>query len=234
MPVEYRRPDLSIDQQLALRTAASNLVREFDGTFGTETIDRFLHSSYDEFAGRAVVVNYLPLLAERFARQRLRALARVEGKALTGSPTVLFLCTHNAGRSQMALGFFQHLAGDRAIAWSGGSDPATSINPSAITAMRERGVDISGEYPKPWTDEVVRAADVVVTMGCGDACPVFPGRRYEDWVLDDPAGLDVDDIRPIRDEIERRVRRLVAEIEVPPVPESSTVRTHQAAGGSTR
>ena len=215
MQVDYRRPDLSIDQQLALKTAATNLAREFDGTFGTETIERFLHSSYDEFAGRAVVLNYLPLLAERFARQRLRALAKVEGKHASGVPVVLFLCTHNAGRSQMALGFFTHLAGDRAIAWSGGSEPAATINPSAIAAMRERGIDISGEYPKPWTDEVVRAADVVVTMGCGDACPVFPGRRYEDWVLDDPAGLDVDDVRPIRDEIERRVRRLLAELEVP-------------------
>ena len=215
MQVDYRRPDLSIDQQLALRTAATNLARAFDGTFGAETIDRFLHSSYDEFAGRAAVLNYLPLLAERFARQRLRALAKVEGKHASGLPVVLFLCTHNAGRSQMALGFFQHLAGNRAIAWSGGSEPATTINPSAIAAMRERGIDISGEYPKPWTDEVVRAADVVVTMGCGDACPVFPGRRYEDWVLDDPAGLDTDDVRPIRDEIERRVRRLLAEIEVP-------------------
>jgi arsenate reductase (thioredoxin) len=215
MQVDYRRPDLSIDQQLALRTAAANLAREFDGTFGTETIDRFLHSSYDEFAGRAVVLNYLPLLAERFARQRLRALAKVEGMHISGVPVVLFLCTHNAGRSQMALGFFQHLAGDCAIAWSGGSEPATTINPSAIAAMRERGIDISGEYPKPWTDEVVRAADVVVTMGCGDACPVFPGRRYEDWVLDDPAGLDVEDVRPICDEIERRVRLLLAELDVP-------------------
>jgi protein-tyrosine-phosphatase len=215
MQVDYRRPDLSIDQQLALRTAATNLSREFDGTFGAETIDRFLHSSYDEFAGRAVVLNYLPLLAERFARQRLRALAKVEGKHISGVPVVLFLCTHNAGRSQMALGFFQHLAGGHAIAWSGGSEPATTINPSAIAAMRERGIDIAGEYPKPWTDEVVRAADVVITMGCGDACPVFPGRRYEDWVLDDPAGLDLDDVRPIRDEVERRVRRLLADLEVP-------------------
>jgi arsenate reductase len=115
----------------------------------------------------------------------------------------------------MALGFFTHLAGERAVAWSGGSEPATRINPAAIEAMGERGIDISGEYPKPWTDEVVRAADVVVTMGCGDACPVFPGRRYEDWVLDDPDGLALSDVRPIRDEIERRVRRLLDQIEVP-------------------
>jgi protein-tyrosine-phosphatase len=209
------RPDLSIDQQLALRTAASNLGREFDGTFGVETIERFLHGSYDEFAQRAAVPNYLPLLAERFARQRLRALAKVEGKHASGVPVVLFLCTHNAGRSQMALGFFTQLAGDRAVAWSGGSDPAGRINPSAVAAMAERGIDISGEYPKPWTDEILRAADVVVTMGCGDACPVFPGRRYEDWVLPDPAGKDVEDVRPIRDDIERRVRGLLTSLGVP-------------------
>ena len=187
MQDDHRRSDLSVDQQLALRTAASTLAREFDGVFGSETIERFLHSSYDEFASRAAVTNYLPLLAERFARQRLRALAKVGGKHASGVPVVLFLCTHNAGRSQMALGFFTHLAEDRAAAWSGGSDPASTINPSAVVAMQERGIDISGEYPKPWTDEIVRAADVVVTMGCGDACPVFPGRRYEHWGLRIPA-----------------------------------------------
>jgi arsenate reductase len=206
---------LSIDQQLAMRTASSNLGREFSGIFGTETIERFLHTSYDEFADRAVVLNYLPLLAERFARQRLRALAKVEGKAGTGTPVVLFLCTHNAGRSQMAMGLFTHLAGDAAIAWSGGSEPETRINPAAVEAMAERGIDISGEYPKPWTDEVVRAADVVVTMGCGDACPVFPGRRYLDWPVEDPARLDVAAVRLIRDDIERRVRVLLGELSVP-------------------
>ncbi|MBN9111573.1 MAG: arsenate reductase ArsC [Pseudonocardia sp.] len=214
----YSHPDLSVDQQIALKTAASNLQRAFDGVFGTETIERFLHSSYDEFAGRAVVLNYLPLLAERFARQRLRALAKVEGKRDEGVPVVLFLCTHNAGRSQMALGFFEHLAGDRAIAWSGGSDPAERINPAAVVAMAERGINIADEYPKPWTDEVVRAADVVVTMGCGDACPVFPGRRYIDWPVNDPDGLDVEDVRSIRDDVERRVRNLLDEMNVPAAP----------------
>jgi protein-tyrosine-phosphatase len=214
----WHRATLPIDQRLALKTAAANLAREFDGTFGAETIERFLHTSYDEFAGRAAVLNFLPLLAERFARQRLHALAKVEGKATTGTPVVLFLCTHNAGRSQMALGFFNHIAAERAIAWSGGSEPGTSVNPSAVAAMAERGIDISREYPKPWTDEVVRAADVVITMGCGDACPVFPGRRYEEWVLDDPNGLDVASVRPIRDEIERRVRALVDELVPAPTP----------------
>ena len=207
--------DLSVDQQLALNTAAGRLAREFAGVFGVETIERFLHSSYDQFAARSTVPRFLPLMAERFARQRLSALARVEGRSHDGRPTVLFLCVHNAGRSQMALGFFQHLAGDRGVAWSGGSEPGVEVNPAAVEAMRERGVDISGEYPKPWTDEVVRAADVVISMGCGDACPVFPGKRYEEWELADPAGLGVDGVRPVRDEIERRVRHLLDELGIP-------------------
>ena len=215
MTETHHRGDLSIDRQLTLKSAAARLRGEFDGTFGAETVERFLHSSYDQFASRSTVSNFLPLLAERFARQRLYALARVEGNAHDGKPTVLFMCVHNAGRSQMALGFFQHLAGDRAVAWSGGSAPGHEINPSAIAAMAERGIDISGEFPKPWTDEIVRAADVVITMGCGDACPVFPGKRYLDWTLDDPAGKGVDDVRPVRDEIERRVRGLLDELGVP-------------------
>ena len=128
------------------------------------------------------------------------------------TPTVLFLCTHNAGRSQMALGFFNRYAAGRAIAYSGGSEPADQINPAAVEAMAEVGIDITTERPKRWTDDMVRAADVVVTMGCGDACPVAPGRRYEEWVLPDPAGKPVEDVRPIRDEIERRVRHLVDEL----------------------
>jgi arsenate reductase (thioredoxin) len=209
------RENLSIDQNLALQTAAARLGKEFAGIYGPETIERFLHSSYDQFATDSTVPNFLPLLAERFARQRLTALARVEGHHDDGRPVVLFLCVHNAGRSQMALGFFQHLAGEAAVAWSGGSEPGHQVNAAAIAAMAERGIDISGEYPKPWTDEVVRAADVVVTMGCGDACPIFPGTRYENWDLDDPAGRDLADVRPIRDEIERRVRRLLADLAVP-------------------
>jgi arsenate reductase (thioredoxin) len=212
--VGYQHNDLSIDQQLALRTAAARLGREFDGTYGAETIERFLHTSYDQFASRSTVPNFLPLLAERFARLRLQALARIEGRQRDGKPVVLFLCTHNAGRSQMALGFFARLAGDRAVGWSGGSEPGTEINHSAVTAMAERGIDITGEYPKPWTDEIVRAADFVITMGCGDACPIFPGKRYEDWDLDDPAGLTVEAVRPIRDEIERRVRVLLDRLAV--------------------
>ena len=145
----HHRKDLSIDQRHALKTAATRLRREYADIFGTETIERFLHSSYDQFAGRATIPNFLPLLAERFARQRLHALARVKGKITDGKPTVLFLCAHNAGRSQMALGLFTHLAGDRAVAWSGGSEPGTEINPSAVEAMAEVGIDITGEFQSP-------------------------------------------------------------------------------------
>ncbi|HKY15647.1 MAG TPA: arsenate reductase ArsC [Microthrixaceae bacterium] len=130
--------------------------------------------------------------------------------------SVLFLCVHNAGRSQMALGWFEHLARGRATAWSGGSEPAAEINPTAVAAMAEIGIDITGEHPQRWTDEMVGAADVVVTMGCGDTCPFVPSTRYEDWELDDPAGQGIEAVRPIRDEIERRVRDLLRSIEVDP------------------
>ncbi len=129
-------------------------------------------------------------------------------------PGVLFLCTHNAGRSQMALGFFNHLAGDRAVAYSGGSEPAEHINPAAVAAMAEKGIDITGEHPKRWTDEMVQTAYVVVTMGCGDTCPLVPGHRYEEWELPDPAGRPVEAVRPIRDEIEKLVRQLLADLGV--------------------
>jgi protein-tyrosine-phosphatase len=206
--------DLSQAQQIALRSAAANLHREFSGAFGAATVERFLATSYEQLAANARIHTYLPLMAERFARQRLRALAKVEGRSHDGVPVVLFLCVHNAGRSQMALGWFNHLAAGRAIAWSGGSEPGSGINQSAVLAMAEVGIDITGEFPKPWTDEIVRAADVVVTMGCGDACPLFPGKRYEDWELDDPAGQDVEAVRPIRDDIEGRVRLLLASLGV--------------------
>jgi arsenate reductase (thioredoxin) len=129
-------------------------------------------------------------------------------------PTVLFLCVHNAGRSQMALGWFKHLAGDGAVGLSGGSEPGPAVNPVAVEAMAEVGIDIAREFPKPWTEEAVRAADVVVTMGCGDACPFYPGKRYEDWALDDPHGQPIEAVRPIRDAIEQRVRTLLAELGV--------------------
>lgn len=128
------------------------------------------------------------------------------------TPTVLFVCVHNAGRSQMAAGYLRHLAGDRVEVRSAGSQPADRINPVAVAAMAEEGIDIVGAQPRVLTDDAVRESDVVITMGCGDACPFFPGKRYEDWVLDDPAGQGIEAVRPIRDEIRRRVEALVAEL----------------------
>jgi arsenate reductase len=211
----HAQHDLSIDQKLALKAAADRLKSEFGDMFDSETIDGFLYAAHRQFAHHASVPNFLPLLAERYAQQQLRALARVEGKHHDGKPTVLFLCTHNAGRSQMAAALFTQLAGEDAVAWSGGSDPSIEVNPAVVQGMSERGIDISHEYPKPFTDEIVSAADVVITMGCRDACPVVPGRRYEEWTFDDPAGKELEAVRPIRDEIEERVRLLLAELDVP-------------------
>jgi arsenate reductase (thioredoxin) len=146
-------------------------------------------------------------------RQR-PALAHAESSPAGKVPSVLFLCVHNAGRSQMALGWFTHLAGDKAIAWSGGSEPVAQVNPGAVAAMAEVGIDISREFPKPWVDEFLVAADVVVTMGCGDACPLMPGKHYEDWELEDPAGKTVEEIRPIRDELRDRVSDLLRRLAV--------------------
>ena len=128
------------------------------------------------------------------------------------NPSVVFLCVHNAGRSQMAAGWMQQLAGPRVEVFSGGSDPASDVNPVAVEAMAEVGIDISRERPKPWTDETIRAADVIVTMGCGDSCPVFPGKRYIDWELSDPAGRPIEEVRAIRDEIRARVEQLVTNL----------------------
>jgi protein-tyrosine-phosphatase len=131
-------------------------------------------------------------------------------------PAVLFLCTHNAGRSQMALGFFTAFARGRAVGYSGGSEPADEVNPAAVAAMAEKGIDITAQQPKRWTDAMLHEADVVVTMGCGDTCPYVPGRRYVDWPLADPAGQPLEAVRPVRDDIERRVRQLLGELGVPP------------------
>ena len=131
---------------------------------------------------------------------------------MAARPTVLFVCVHNAGRSQMAAGFLKHLAGDRIEVLSAGSEPGDAVNPAAVQAMAELGIDVSNEKPKLLQDAAVRQADVVITMGCGDACPIYPGKRYEDWELDDPAGKSIEDVRPIRDEIRERVERLVADL----------------------
>jgi protein-tyrosine-phosphatase len=206
---------LTTAEKLQIREAAQRLQRRFEGQFNAETIERFMNESLDMLLTRATTSTWVPLLAERFARDRLRAVARLESDATTLKPSVLFLCVHNAGRSQMAAGWMRHLAGDEVDVFSGGSEPAESVNRAAVAAMAERGIDIGDEIPQPWADEVVRASDVVVTMGCGDACPVYPGKRYVDWEVEDPSGRSLDEVRPIRDDLEQRVRQLMAELEIP-------------------
>ena len=191
--------------------AAEALQEEFAGTFSQETIARYVAESVDLLGGSKVNV-FVPVLAHRFARERLRALAQAEGVATKEQPEVLFVCVHNAGRSQMAAGLVKLRSHGRIHVRSAGSDPGETVNPAVVEAMSEIGVDMSEEFPKPLTDEVVRAADVVITMGCGDACPIYPGKRYEDWVLDDPDGQDLAPVRRIRDEVGERVQRLIDEL----------------------
>jgi arsenate reductase len=191
--------------------AAEALASEFAGIFSEEAIARYIAESLDLLGGSKINV-YVPVLAHRFARERLKALAQVEGRLTQEQPEVLFVCVHNAGRSQMAAGLVKLRSEGRVHVRSAGSDPGQEINPAVVEAMSELGVDMGEEFPKPLTDEVVRAADVVITMGCGDACPIYPGKRYEDWTLDDPDGQDLETVRRIRDEIDGRAQRLVAEL----------------------
>ena len=194
-----------------VRQAAESLTDEFAGVFSQKTIERYIAESVD-LLGEGKINVFVPVLVHRFARERLKALAQYEGLIVKEMPEVLFVCVHNAGRSQMAAGLVKLRSEGRVHVRSAGSDPGEAINPAVVTAMEEVGVDMSEEFPKPLTDEVVRAADVVITMGCGDACPIYPGKRYEDWTLDDPAGQDLDAVRNIRDEIDARVQKLIAEL----------------------
>jgi arsenate reductase (thioredoxin) len=191
--------------------AAEALASEFEGIFSQETITRYIGESVDLLGDSSINV-FVPVLAHRFARERLMALAQVEGMIVKEQPEVLFVCVHNAGRSQMAAGLVRLRSEGRVHVRSAGSAPANEINPAVVEAMSEIGVNMNEEFPKPLTDEVVKAADVVITMGCGDACPIYPGKRYEDWVLDDPADQDIVTVRLIRDEIDGRVQTLIAEL----------------------
>ena len=203
--------------RLFLHRAAIEMHQEYAGIFGVETVEQLLVETAEDMARRSTVFNqFRGVLWVRFARERLAALAKAEGRIGLGIPAVLFLCVHNAGRSQMAFGWFTRLAGSRAMAWSGGSEPIGSINGDAVAAMAEVGVDISDGFSKPWTMEALRAADVVVTMGCGDACPLVPGKKYEDWEVDDPAGRSIEEVRTIRDEIGLRVVDLLGELGIEP------------------
>jgi protein-tyrosine-phosphatase len=205
--------DLQLDQETQnhIDHGVNELAEEFAGVFSRETIEAYVNESLEQLVG-ARFHDFLPLLVNRFARERLRALGQVEGMLSKDVPEVLFVCVHNAGRSQMAAGLLDKHARGRVHIRTAGSDPADEINPRVIEAMAEVGVDLSQEFPKPLSDEVVRAADAVITMGCGDACPIYPGKRYEDWELEDPAGKNLETVRRIRDDIDARVKRLLGEL----------------------
>ncbi|MCO8126305.1 arsenate reductase ArsC [Acidimicrobiia bacterium EGI L10123] len=204
---------MSYDHDLSvLSRKAAGLAARFDGMFGVETVERLLHESYDLLAATSKVNQYLPLLAERFAADRLRSLAKTQGVPVTTTPEILVVCTHNAGRSVAARILLDHHGRGRVTVRSAGSAPGDDINPAVAEILTERGHDVSKEFPKPLTDEAARAADVIITMGCGDACPIFPGKRYLDWDLTDPAGKPVEEVRPIVDDIDRRAQALLAEL----------------------
>ena len=202
-----------MEQTRRLSSPVKRLAEEFGGTFSPETVERVYEDSYSKLERNAKVSMYLDLFAERFARDRLRAVARTESGFEAEVPEVLFVCVHNAGRSQMAAALLNERAHATVHVRSAGSTPASEINPAVVQAMSEIGVDLSQEFPKPLTDDVVRASDVVVTMGCGDACPIYPGKRYLDWELSDPAGKSLAEVRVIRDEIDRLVQDLLAQLQ---------------------
>jgi protein-tyrosine-phosphatase len=194
------------------------LADEFKGTFSPETVRRYALDSLSVLSRGASLKQYVSLLVYRFTRERLLAAAQVEGKMNKEMPEVLFVCVHNAGRSQIAAALTHSLSGGRVHVRSAGSTPADEINPAVVQAMEEVGLDLSQEFPKPLTDEVVQAADVVITMGCGDACPIYPGKRYLDWEVEDPAGQPIETVRRIRDEIRGRVEGLLSELGVEAKP----------------
>lgn len=211
-------PDPTTDAAV-LDRIASDLADRFAGVFGRETVARYVRESHELLAERSGITRRLPSLTAQFAAERLSALATTEPQrpradAGRAAPEVLFVCVQNAGRSQMAAAILRHLAGDRVHVRTAGSAPADALRPAVVSALDEIGVPVGGEFPKPLTDEVVRAADVVVTMGCGDACPIYPGRRYLDWELDDPVGLPLERVRDIRDRIEAHVRDLLASLDI--------------------
>ena len=193
--------------------SVSQLSRKYAGKFDESEIRPIVKDSFASFAD-AKVRTFIPVFTTRYADDRLRAMAKVRGLITDTPPSVLFVCVHNAGRSQMAAGWLRHLSRGKIEVYSGGSLPGKDLNAAAVAAMQEVGIDIANEFPKPFAVEIVQSADVVITMGCGDTCPIFPGKRYEDWALDDPAGLGVEAVRPIRDEIRRRVESLISDLAV--------------------
>ena len=200
------------DDERVLHRIADTLAAKFAGVFAAETVERYVFESYTALARTSKVRGYLVPRTERFAADRLRALATAKGAIEHTVPEVLFICVQNSGRSQMAAALLKAKAGDRVHVRSAGSAPAEQIDPHAVAVMRARGISLDEEFPKPLTDDVVRAADVVVTMGCGDSCPLYAGKRYLDWSVTDPAGQTLEVTETIAQDIEAHVDALLAEL----------------------
>lgn len=196
----------------ALDGVSADVALDWVGTFSFETVARLVNDAYDELCDRAPATPFLIVFTERFARERLEALAQAEGLRRKPVPELLFVCVNNAGRSVMAAALVNHRAGGQVHVRSAGSDPAGEVHDAVRAVLVELGVDVDGMVPKPLSDEVVAAADVVVTMGCGDACPVYPNIRYVDWAVEDPAGRSLDAVRRIRDDLDRRVQTLLRQL----------------------
>ncbi|MET1044096.1 MAG: arsenate reductase ArsC [Microbacteriaceae bacterium] len=215
MDVSSRRPmpGLAYPEEY-LKRLAGELAENFAGIFNHETVERYVLESYAGLLRTSKVKAHLASRTTRFAKDRLTALAQAKGAIDRPVPEVLYVCEQNAGRSQMAALLTEHLSGGRVHVRSAGSMPAHEINPAVTEAMHEIGLDMSQAFPKPLTDDVVQAADVVITMGCGDACPVYPGKQYRDWELLDPADHPIDVVRGIRDEITQKVQGMLDELTV--------------------
>ena len=188
------------------------LTYHYDGVFSRQSVQRAVEAARDTLGPVAKFPNFLPILTQRFARDQLLAAAQADGKIATTVPEILFVCVHNAGRSQMAAALAKHLSVGKVHVRSAGSQPDQEINPAAIQALAERGIELTEAFPKPLTDDVVHAADVIITMGCGDACPILPGKRYEDWEVADPSGQPIEVVRAIRDDIQARVTTLLGQV----------------------
>ena len=197
-----------------LARLATELTEKWAGVFSAETVERYVLESYAGLLRTSRVPAHVATLTARFAKDRLTALAQAKGEIASPLPEVLFVCVQNAGRSQMAAVLTSHLSGGKVHVRSAGSSPAAELNSTVVAAVAELGLSLDEEFAKPLTDDVVQAADVVITMGCGDACAIYPGKRYLHWELRDPAGLDLEEVRAIRDDIAARVRRLLGELGV--------------------
>ena len=201
---------LHLDEQYV--QIVEDLTYKYEGVFSPASIEQAVFAARRDLEPSARITEFLPVLVERFAKEQLHAAAQAEGRVAKTVPELLFVCVHNAGRSQMAAALADHLSGGRVHLRTAGSAPVDQINPQVSQVLAECGIDLTEAYPKPLTDEVVRAADVIVTMGCGDVCPIYPGKRYEDWDVADPAGATLDQVRTIREDLQTRVSNLLREL----------------------